>query len=131
MIEGKTQSGFSFKIDEEKLDDMEVLEYLATVDDDMTQLPKLLEVFLGKDQKKALYDFLKEKEGKVKISSTYSILLDIFSVAGEKNKEVKKAVEDSKSVEQIDGLTNEILSISSKTEFASVNVSQCFAAEMN
>lgn len=90
MIEGKTQSGFSFKIDEEKLDDMEVLEYLATVDDDMTQLPKLLEVFLGKDQKKALYNFLKEKEGKVKISSTYSILLDIFSVAGEKNKEVKK-----------------------------------------
>ena len=90
MIEGKTQSGFQFKLEEEKLDDMEVLEYLANVDDDLTELPKLLTLFLGESQKKKLYDHVKKTEGRVSISKTYAELMDIFRVAGEKSNEVKK-----------------------------------------
>lgn len=90
MIEGKTPSGFAFSLDDEKLDDMEILEYLAEVDDDMTQLPKLLEIFLGEKQKKKLYDFIKKQDGRVSISTTYKILMEIFKVAGEQSKEVKK-----------------------------------------
>lgn len=90
MIEGKTQSGFQFKLKEEKLDDMEVLEYLANVDDDLTELPKLLTLFLGDSQKKKLYDHVKKIEGRVSISKTYAELMDIFRVAGEKSNEVKK-----------------------------------------
>ena len=90
MIEGKTQSGFKFKLDEEKLDDMEILEYLSDVEDDLSQLPKLLVVFLGEEQKKRLYDFVKKKDGRVSIKTTYSILLEIFSEAGEQRKKKKK-----------------------------------------
>lgn len=90
MIEGKTRSGFKFSLDEEKLDDMEILEYLAEVEDDLSQLPKLLEIFLGAEQKQRLYDFVKKKEGRVSIKTTYEILLDIFAEAGDQNKEIKK-----------------------------------------
>ncbi len=90
MIEGKTRSGFKFNLDEEKLDDMEILEYLAEVEDDLSQLPKLLEIFLGAEQKQRLYDFVKKKEGRVSIKTTYEILLDIFAEAGDQNKEIKK-----------------------------------------
>ncbi len=89
MIEGKTQSGFAFKLNDDKLDDMEVLEYIASVDDDMTQLPKLIEVLLGKTQKKKLYDFVRKQDGKVSISTTYKIVMEIFTEAGQ-NKETKK-----------------------------------------
>lgn len=90
MIEGKTKSGFRFKLDEKKLDDMEILEYLAEVDDDLTQLPTLLKLFLGEEQKKKLYSFVKKSEGHVSISKTYEILMEIFSSAGEQSDEVKK-----------------------------------------
>lgn len=90
MIEGKTRSGFKFSLDEEKLDDMEILEYLAEVEDDLSQLPKLLEIFLGAEQKQRLYNFVKKKEGRVSIKTTYEILLDIFAEAGDQNKEIKK-----------------------------------------
>lgn len=90
MIEGKTRSGFKFSLDEEKLDDMEILEYLAEVEDDLSQLPKLLEIFLGAEQKQRLYDFVKKKEGRVSIKTTYEMLLDIFAEAGDQNKEIKK-----------------------------------------
>lgn len=90
MLKGKTQSGFAFEIDEEKLDDMDVLEYLADVDDDMTKLPKLIEIFLGKDQKDKLKDFIVKKEGRNKISTTYAIMMEIFEEAGRINNETKK-----------------------------------------
>lgn len=90
MIEGKTQSGFAFKLDENKLDDMEVLEYINSVTDDMSELPKLVEILLGKTQKKKLYDFVRKMDGKVSISTTYEIIMEIFAIAGEDNEEVKK-----------------------------------------
>lgn len=90
MIKGKTQSGFAYKLDESKLDDMEILEFLAEIDDDMTKLPKLLELFLGKEQKQELYDFVKKSDGHVSITSTQKILMEIFADAGNKNEEIKK-----------------------------------------
>ncbi len=90
MIEGKTQSGFAFEIDEDKLDDMDVLEYFGSVDDDMSKLPKLIEILLGKDQKDRLREFVIKKVGKNKISTTYQMVMEILEEAGRINDEAKK-----------------------------------------
>lgn len=90
MLKGKTQSGFAFEIDEDKLDDMDVLEYFGSVDDDMSKLPKLIEILLGKDQKDRLREFVIEKVGKNKISTTYQIVMEILEEAGRINEEAKK-----------------------------------------
>ena len=90
MIKGKTQSGFSFKLDNNKLDDMELLEFLAGVDDDMTLLPELVERLLGKEQKAKLYDFIRKSEGHVSISKCYAIVMEIFEEAGKQNDDTKK-----------------------------------------
>lgn len=63
MIKGKTPSGFTYEIDEHRLDDMELLELVAEADENMTLMPKVLSKLLGKKQKKRLYDFCREKMG--------------------------------------------------------------------
>jgi hypothetical protein len=90
MLKGKTQSGFAFEIDEDKLDDMDVLEYFGSVDDDMSILPKLIEILLGKEQKDKLREFVIEKVGKYKISTTYQMVMEILEEAGRINDEAKK-----------------------------------------
>lgn len=83
MIEGTTTSGFKFVIDEEKVDDMEFVELLAEVDTDFTKYPKVLEWMLGEDQKRRLYDHLKEKNGRASIKATNEAIKEIFEASGE------------------------------------------------
>lgn len=78
MIKGKTPSGFTYEIDEHRLDDMELLELVAEADENMTLMPKVLSKLLGKKQKKRLYDFCREKNGNVPVEKTVRVMEEIF-----------------------------------------------------
>ena len=57
MITGVTESGFAYKIEDEALDDYELLETLADIDNgDSGRIPQMVNLLLGKEQK----DLLKE-----------------------------------------------------------------------
>lgn len=83
MIEGKTKSGFKFKIDEMVADDMELLDALidADVGDAIKQMKGLnviLTKFLGEEQKKALYDHLRTEDGRVPVTKVSEAVVEIM-----------------------------------------------------
>lgn len=86
MITGKTASGFEFSLKESTLDDMELLDALASVaGDDFTALPMICEKILG-DQKKRLYDHVRSEEGNVPIQAVSDELIAIINAAGKAGK---------------------------------------------
>lgn len=86
MVKGKTESGFEFKIEEAQLDDMEFMEALSDVQDDPLVFPKVCRMLLGEEQKKKLYDHLRDENGKVPIAAVNEAITEIMTVSGEKLK---------------------------------------------
>ncbi len=85
-INGTTKSGFKFEIDEDALDNMEVLDYLAEADDgDSLAIPKLLNTILGKEQKKRLYNHLRTEKGNVPMKAVNDEVQEIFELCKAKN----------------------------------------------
>lgn len=86
-IKGVTRSGFDFTIDQDLLDDMELIELLAeAMGENPFVFPKVIEKLLGKEQKQALYAFLKEKDGRVSVKTVGEAVADMFAAAGEPGK---------------------------------------------
>lgn len=66
MIEGKTKSGFEFKLDEEVLNDYELLEALLKVDaGDGSAIVDAINRMLDETQRKALKNHLRNEKGRV------------------------------------------------------------------
>ena len=86
MLKGKTKSGFKFEIDETIADDLELLEEIAKADKDVTVFPDVLERILGVDQKKALYDHLRNEHGRVSTKAAVDEFTEIMNIAGEETK---------------------------------------------
>ena len=79
MMEGTTKSGFAYSIPESRLDNMELLEALMAIDKgDGTQLPAVLEMLLGAEQKKALYNHLRTADGMVPVSAVSAEMGEIL-----------------------------------------------------
>lgn len=67
MFKGKTKSGFHYQIPEDVYDDIELVESLAQMyAGDLTAVPTVIEMVLGKEQKKQLYDHLRDDRGRTK-----------------------------------------------------------------
>lgn len=84
MITGETKDGFKFTIDDAAMDDMELLEALKEFDrdGDITAVPEIFDRLLGPDQKKALYEFVRDPETKrVSAIKANEILSEIFDIA--------------------------------------------------
>ncbi len=82
MIKCKTDTGFSFKIDEEARDDMEVLENLSLLSAGKLEvMPKVLTSLLGEDQKNKLYEHCRGKSGRVSAKKVFKELESIFNAA--------------------------------------------------
>ena len=81
MLKGTTKSGFKFEINAENLNDYELLEVIAEVDENKLLLPKLVKKLLGEEQKKKLLDHLRTPEGRVPIEAISQELTDIFEVS--------------------------------------------------
>lgn len=84
MIDGVTDTGFKFSIEEENLDDMEFIETLAAISDgDNGKLPTFLVQFLGEDQKKRLYDHCRDERGRARLSRVQNEIAGIFKAIKE------------------------------------------------
>jgi hypothetical protein len=80
MITGKTRSGFEFEIEDEALDDYEMLEKLSEIDKGNTQyVTDVVEMLLGKEQKDALKDHLRNERGRVTAHAMTETITDIFT----------------------------------------------------
>lgn len=91
MVKGKTDTGFSFTINEEARDDMEVLENLSLMSKGrLDVMPAVLVSLLGEEQKEKLYEHCRTKKGRVSAKKVMSELQDIFKKASEaEDKSVK------------------------------------------
>lgn len=79
-MQGKLSNGFEFNVSKERLDNMELIDALAEVsDDNPLAISKVATLMLGKEQKKALYDHLRTKEGNVPIQQATESLIEIMN----------------------------------------------------
>lgn len=87
IVHVKTTSGFECDINENVLDDMEVLDYLASIEGgELMKYPKLLSKLFAPEVKKALYDHVRTEDGRVPYAAFETEITDIFnSIKGGKN----------------------------------------------
>lgn len=82
MIKGTTKSGFAYSIDEENVD-QEFLDALSEAEDgDPLKVSKALRLLLGDEQRKKLYDYLRNDKGKVPIQDVMEEFYDILANDG-------------------------------------------------
>ena len=82
MRQVTTKSGFCLEIEEERLNNMELLDALTDLDGgDGTALSTVLRLLLTKEQKKALYDHLRTPGGMVPIEAVAETLREIFEAS--------------------------------------------------
>ena len=86
MKEIKIECGFACEIQENVLDNMELLELLVEVEEGKpASLIPTLDMILGKENRKQLYDHLRTDDGRVPIKDTSRALAQIIKAAGRKN----------------------------------------------
>ncbi len=84
MVKGKTSSGFSFEVDADVLNDAEFLETLTQVQKgDVGESFALIAKILGAEQKKALYDHVRNKKGFVPADKIAEEIADILAALSE------------------------------------------------
>lgn len=68
MITAETKDGFAVELSEEALDNVELLDALAAVQDsDVLSLGRTIRLLMGKEQTKKLYDHLRTADGRVPV----------------------------------------------------------------
>lgn len=87
VLEREGREPFTLTIDEGIKDDMEFFETLCELDDkNVLAMGKLMVQLLGKDQKKALYDWLRGENGRVKVTDVSEVVAEIFKQIGDETK---------------------------------------------
>ena len=86
MIAGKTTSGFEFTIEDSTLDDWELLEVLADIDDGKTQkIGAAIKMLLGPEQADALKEHCRNEDGRVPTSAMMAEIGSIFATMKNNN----------------------------------------------
>lgn len=83
----KTSTGFAYSINENALNNFELLDLFAGVDENPLLLPKAIEMLLGKDGKEDLYNHVRLEDGTVPADKISDELAEIITG----NKEVKNS----------------------------------------
>jgi len=79
MIQGKTKTGFEFKINDAVLNDYELLELFSDVDENPLLVPKVVKMILGKEQKDALIEHVRNDKGVAPADKIAEELEDILT----------------------------------------------------
>lgn len=80
MIQGTTESGFTFKIEDKAVDNYELLEALSKAESNPLQVPRIVDMLLGEEQAKELAEHCRE-DGIVKLSKISKELEEILSAS--------------------------------------------------
>lgn len=78
MIEGKTKSGFSYKIPKENLNNYELVEVIGEVEDNPLLISKTVNLLLGKEQTEKLKNHLRTDTGIVPTDKISAEIMEIF-----------------------------------------------------
>ena len=76
---GVTKSGFSYEVDAEMLNDMELLDAISDMENDFLNLSKVVRKVLGEDQRKALYEHVRDEHGRVPVDAVSAEFVEILS----------------------------------------------------
>lgn len=88
-IEIETKTGFKWAVDEDVLDDQELLDALVELDEHPSKYSGVISGFLGEDGKKALYEHVRNDNGRVKATLIWAEIADIIKQIGEKSSTAK------------------------------------------
>lgn len=80
-IKGTTKSGFEFSVNESITDDMELIDIMAGIESDASNMSLFVIKVLGTEQRAKLYDHVRNKDGIVPSSKVYEEILEIFEIA--------------------------------------------------
>ena len=83
MIKGKTKTGFQFNIEKSVLNDYELLELFAEVDENPLLVPKLVKTILGEEQKNKLIEHVRDDNGKASVDKIAMELENILTNSAE------------------------------------------------
>lgn len=80
MLEGKTSTGFEYKISDERLNNYDLLEAIGEFSEDGNVLimPKVVNLLLGKSGAKSLKDHVRTKDGLVPVQKLSDEISEIF-----------------------------------------------------
>lgn len=91
MKTGTTSNGFRFEFDEARADDMRFVDLIVEATDEeaeefkkLSATSKMIEMLLGKEQKKALYEHIgKDYDGRVPFAELEKALTEIMQGGGD------------------------------------------------
>lgn len=86
MIRGKLESGFEYEIAEEVRDNMELLDAIVEAEENPLAVSKVVQLLLGNEQRKQLYDHLRTEKGNVPIMAVSRAVAEIFRGSGQEVK---------------------------------------------
>lgn len=76
----KMNDGFELELDQEALDDVELLEDFAKMDEgDAFAMPSAVQRLLGKENKKLLYDHLRGENGRVAATAVGAAVFELMN----------------------------------------------------
>lgn len=85
-MKGKTESGFAYELPDDAMDNYELLEALTDIEKgDARKIVDAVGLLLGEEQKKALKEHLREKDGRVSTRAMWQEVTDILKGANGKN----------------------------------------------
>ena len=82
----KTASGFEFEIEDGVLDNMELLDAIAELEENPLKLTKVVKLLLGEETKERLYDHVRHEKGRVPAEALSTEVADIFKLLNDKVK---------------------------------------------
>jgi hypothetical protein len=82
-IKGKTKTGFEFEYDKANLNDMECIDLIGELDEKPYVLGKILKIIIGSEQKKSLYNHLRDENGHVPPEKVAEAFAEIIQASNE------------------------------------------------
>ena len=79
MIKGKLENGFEYQVEYTAVNNMELVDAIAEVEENPVAISKVVKLLLGNDQRMALYDYLRTKDGNVPIDAVNKAVIEIFN----------------------------------------------------
>ncbi len=83
---GETKSGFHFELDDDVMENMELLDALSELGETSGAASRVVVRLLGKQQRKALYDHIRDENGIVRPAKVMEEISDIFEALGQAGK---------------------------------------------